>query len=533
MAAYYFRNVGTDWNTASNWSLTDGGGATGAVPTSADDAYFTSQSGSCTISTASRVCKTLIFSGIGAGDYANTFTLNNTLAVSGTVILSASMTYAGTSTLTINTAASLTSNGKTLTSSFNFTGSAALLTLEDNVTINGSFGIGSGTIRGNTLRVGGSFSQLSAGTTSTIDSNIELIGTGNITTGGGGGNFGGFGSIIVNTTGTITVTTLILNCTVGSARSFVYTAGNLLFAAAPAFLALGSGTNLILDLKGVPLAAGCFLGSQSGTISLLSDLVVNGGTFTFGSPIISGGQPLTINSTGGALYIGGTSLPTTVTIAANVSAIAGTAQIITGGGGFCTWLVSTAIGNNLTFNHAGVIRINQTGLGSPGLLFTTSGTYTYRSGRFESVDRFGSIGKGSISILASCTLIGFNELIGIGTFLITNGVTLTMDKFFCGSPTVVTNVTCATATGAYTVTFQDSSEKLANWVKVSNCTLSQRGQLIILNQKANAGRNTGVRYQNVWPNGPAKFQQNAPAQFAGSQMTFRDGGLLSDPAIAL
>jgi len=50
MATYYFRNVGTDWGTAANWSLTNGGGATGAVPTASDDALFTINSGNCTSS---------------------------------------------------------------------------------------------------------------------------------------------------------------------------------------------------------------------------------------------------------------------------------------------------------------------------------------------------------------------------------------------------------------------------------------------------------------------------------------------------
>jgi len=52
MANYYFRNTGADWNTASNWSLTDGGGATGVVPTASDVAYITLNSSStCIITT--------------------------------------------------------------------------------------------------------------------------------------------------------------------------------------------------------------------------------------------------------------------------------------------------------------------------------------------------------------------------------------------------------------------------------------------------------------------------------------------------
>ena len=61
MATYYFRNTGnTAWNTASNWSLTDGGGPTGVVPTATDDAYFTSNSGSCVVAGTVGVCTNLI-----------------------------------------------------------------------------------------------------------------------------------------------------------------------------------------------------------------------------------------------------------------------------------------------------------------------------------------------------------------------------------------------------------------------------------------------------------------------------------------
>jgi fibronectin-binding autotransporter adhesin len=534
MATYYFRNSNGNWNSAASWSITDGGPANGAVPTSADDAYFTSNSGNCTVNAAGMVSKTLIFSGVGAGNYANTFTLTNTLTVSGNVTLSSTMTFAGTSTLTINAASTLTSNGKTMTCSLNYSALSVTLTLADNVTINGSFGISNGTITGNTLYVGGSFTQLASGIITTINSNIELNGTGNLTTTSGGSNLSGTGTITVNTTGTITVTGLILSCTSGSSRSFVYTAGNLLFTGTFIVLSIGAGTLVYLDLKGVPIASSAVsLGTQNGTINLVSDLVINGGVFSFGSTAISGSQAFVLNSSGGALYLGGSSVTSSVTSASTVPSITGTARIVTSGGGFGTWSVAIAVSNNLTFNHSGTIRILQNTFGQTGLLLTTGGTYTYRSGRFDSTDRFGSIGKGSINITGSCTLIGFNQLIGIGTYLITNGVTLTMDKFFCGSPSVITNVTCATATGSYTITFQDSLEKIAYGVRVSNCTLSQRGQLLVLNQKANSGRNVGVRYQNVWPNSVGKFQQNVSAPFAGNQMTFGAGGVMADPAYSI
>jgi hypothetical protein len=116
-ASYYFRNAGVNWGTAANWSLTDGGGATGAVPLSTDLVYFTTNSGNCTLDASNKVCKAINFTG-----YTNTITFTNSLTVSGSVILSTGMGFAGSGTLTINAAGGLTTKGKTLTQPLIFTG---------------------------------------------------------------------------------------------------------------------------------------------------------------------------------------------------------------------------------------------------------------------------------------------------------------------------------------------------------------------------------------------------------------------------
>ena len=57
MPTYFFRNTGdTNWGTATNWSLTDGGGATGQVPLATDIARFSNNSGNCTVNGSNRVC---------------------------------------------------------------------------------------------------------------------------------------------------------------------------------------------------------------------------------------------------------------------------------------------------------------------------------------------------------------------------------------------------------------------------------------------------------------------------------------------
>lgn len=122
-----------------------------------------------------------------------------------------------------------------------------------------------------------------------------------------------------------------------------------------------------------------------------------------------------------------------------------------------------------------------------------------------------------------------------GTQTITNGniiynvVTLTgtktLDKFFTGTPSQICRVSSATGTN-YTIQFQDGFEKIARNVAISNATIANRGQLLVItNSRFNTNRSTniGVRYINQSPNG---FAENlAPSK----NMAFGAMGLTSDP----
>ena len=130
MATYYFRNTGTGvWGTATNWSLTSGGGATGAVPTVSDTAVFDSNSISCTLNTSNRVCLAL-----SARTYTNTLALTNlNLIVSGDINLGSGMTITTTTgSLLVNANSTLTSNNKTLTVPFAAQTAGISLTFADN-----------------------------------------------------------------------------------------------------------------------------------------------------------------------------------------------------------------------------------------------------------------------------------------------------------------------------------------------------------------------------------------------------------------
>ena len=139
MATYYFRNTGTGvWGTASNWSLTSGGGATGAVPTATDTAVFDSNSISCTLNTSNRVCLAL-----SCTTYTQTLNLSTfNLTVSGNINLGSSMTLTTTTgSLIVNANSTITTNGKTMSVPFNISTAGRVLTFADNFVLTNSLTI--------------------------------------------------------------------------------------------------------------------------------------------------------------------------------------------------------------------------------------------------------------------------------------------------------------------------------------------------------------------------------------------------------
>jgi hypothetical protein len=139
MATYYFRNTGTGvWGTASNWSLTSGGGATGAVPTASDTAVFDNNSISCTLNTSNRVCLAL-----SCTTYTQTLNFSTfNLTVSGNINLGSSMTLTTTTgSLIVNANSTITTNGKTMSVPFNISTAGRVLTFADNFVLTNSLTI--------------------------------------------------------------------------------------------------------------------------------------------------------------------------------------------------------------------------------------------------------------------------------------------------------------------------------------------------------------------------------------------------------
>jgi hypothetical protein len=201
MATYYAINAGGNFSAGGTWSTTATkdasrtGGAT--APTNADTCILDDYSGAVTVDHAT-ACLCKILDCTSNGNYAAelTFTADKVLFVSGNVIFSATMTIAGTGTLTINAACALTP-GVTFTGSVSLAGTT--VTLGADWTITGSLTSASGTnvMNGNTCYIGGSLTAtvaLSGTTTLTMNGTGTVLSTGTSTISN---------NLTINTAGTI------------------------------------------------------------------------------------------------------------------------------------------------------------------------------------------------------------------------------------------------------------------------------------------------------------------------------------------
>ena len=598
MATYYFRNTGdVNWGTATNWSLTDGGGATGAVPTAADDALFTVNSGNCTVNASNRVCKTLNFTG-----YTNTITMTNNITVSGNVTLGAGMGIAGTGQLIVNTTATLTSNGKTWSAGFTFSGTSQTYTLADNWAISGLIrfsGTTACTINSNTITASGGFqTTANAGTT----------GTTSITWTGGTWS---------NTTAGNIRNNLTINGNVTVSGTVYYSTGILTYTSGTVTV---TGSTLILSTCTMNTGALMWNNIQTGnpatTLTLSSDLNINGewnqnifgttinGSFNincFGGIFAQGGS---VQGTGSPVLNikGGTWRGTAIqTLNTNID---GNVNITLSGGGFSTRTLTYVSGNvtcastsivslggtlnvaqiqfaNATVQNATLLadlnisgQVSSNAVSANGAFNVNIGnglrvtanqlngtaTFVIRGGTIDFTGAANGALNANVVLNGNVYILNYAQAGGTLTYLggtvtgdllsiiaggaanptlinmdklqlrrvnITANQNLQMNKFFNGTASFPTRIQCATAGSTYVVTFQDTFEKIANNVKVSGCTVSRPGQLIINGANNNKGTNTGIRYINQSPNGLPKNSPPIPTQIAFGI------GNISDPTMVV
>jgi hypothetical protein len=142
------------------------------------------------------------------------------------------------------------------------------------------------------------------------------------------------------------------------------------------------------------------------------------------------------------------------------------------------------------------------------------GTIRYVRGKFNKNGRF--------RVTGSCTIIDFNKAL-ISFIQTDNSPTITMNEFFSGSPSIVTNINSSNINASYTIAFQDGFEKIAKFVNINNCTLSKPLQLLVTTNSPKSSTNKGIRYINQSPNGISKGKPSV------NLTTFGAGGLLADP----
>jgi hypothetical protein len=167
-----------------------------------------------------------------------------------------------------------------------------------------------------------------------------------------------------------------------------------------------------------------------------------------------------------------------------------------------TGTLSTTSGLTLetTINTSGKITISSIlYLGAQGPSGASGTTFNYIKGNVIANNSTLSLQIASASLY---NLISMNK-IAWGNVVITSGITLNMNEFFCGDAYTKTNVRATTATN-YVITFTDGFEKIAKFVNISGCTLTRPQQLLVLTDSKKSSTNRGIRYINSLPNGISK-----------------------------
>ena len=183
MAARYWVGGTATWDATAGtkWALTNGGAGGQAVPTSADDVFFTATSGAVTVTVSgSRSCNNLTCTGFTG---TLTGTLTPILSFNGNVVISAGMALTLVKFIKSGTSsATFLSNGKTIPS-FEVNGSGGVLTLSDALTVSSAdlITVTAGTFTTNNYNVTATSLSSSNSNTRTIN-----LGSSTVTLSGGG-----------------------------------------------------------------------------------------------------------------------------------------------------------------------------------------------------------------------------------------------------------------------------------------------------------------------------------------------------------
>lgn len=180
MAARYWVGGTASWDATAGtkWSTTDGGPGGAAVPTSADDVYFTAASGAVVVTLAATAnCLSINFTG-----FTGTFTGTSSLGVQTNITLSSGMTCTFTGTISIAQNSTITSYGKTL-GPLTISTAGTTTSLNDALTLSGALTVTAGTFTTNNYAVTASSLSSSNSNARTINlgsSTVTLSATGSV-----------------------------------------------------------------------------------------------------------------------------------------------------------------------------------------------------------------------------------------------------------------------------------------------------------------------------------------------------------------
>ena len=397
-ASRYVKAGGGNYNSTGTWSATSSAGADNAsVPTASDAVIADAGSGQLTVNVAS------VAASVNFTNYTSTLTMNNTLTVSGTVILVSTMNISGTGGLIVNAATAPNFNGVTWPNDFTFNvGANPTVALNSDWHVAGTTSIGQGatgsatTLNGYTIYTGGLLINSNAGVLGTTNIVLNGTGTWSAITGGVLRN-----NLNINTAGTLTIS-----------GNVYFNTGTLTYTTAGSIV--NTGSTLTLGTPNTSINTGSMI---------WNNVSIGGGntTFTLGSDLNVAGT-LSVGNGTYVTTINGYNINVSGSLSVNQTAgtVNGTTNIIMNGTG--TWSspgeTTGVLRNNLTFNTSGTITISGTNNYNTGTLTYTAGTVTTTGS--------------TLNIAASATLntptanMHWNNITisGNSTLTLTSGITL-------------------------------------------------------------------------------------------------------------
>ena len=307
---------------------------------------------------------------------------------------------------------------------------------------------------------------------------------------------------------------------------FTATSGNLVVNVSTANLTGIDFTNYVgiitfnqpINTNGtINLGTGLFIQEGTSGLNINGSSTISGTTIFNNISITFGTTTLSNDLNVLTLTLNGNNNPTLQSNKINIignlqidgtNTISGTAEIVLLGN--VTWSNSSnaELRNNVTINSAGTIKLGTN-------VYYGVGTLKHLSGKINAKNSTFNIS--SNATLINCHKINFNNI------KINQGSTITMNEFFSGSPSLVTNISSTGTTANYTITFQNGFEKIAKFVNIINCTVTRPLQLLVLTKSKRNSTNRGIRYINQSPNGIAKGEPSV------NLTTFGACGLLPDP----